>query len=198
MQALKINDIFLFLMMQFLIDAIKTTLTKTKVEQLAAIASDENFLARELIDLSFDSDEQIGFRAAWILERIYSNHQERFLPDAHYFLAKLPLQNNLSALRHYVKILAFMTKKNASPRIKQIIDTYNTESIVEVVFAWLIDEKIPVAVKSHCLNILANLNRKHSWIKDELIETMEFLIDKESIAFFAKVKQIRKQFSVGS
>ncbi|QPH40676.1 hypothetical protein [Pedobacter endophyticus] len=185
-------------MMQFLIDAIKTTLTKTKVEQLAAIASAETFSAKDLIDLSFDDDEQIGFRAAWILERIYSNHQERFLPDVDYFLAKLPSQTNLSALRHYVKILAFMTKKNASPMIKDIIEAYDTESIVEVVFGWLIDDKIPVAVKSHCLNILANFNRKHSWIKDELIETMEFLIDKESIAFFAKVKQIRKQFSVCS
>jgi len=40
---------------------------------------------------------------------------------------------------------------------------------------------------------LANLTTKHAWVKNELIETMEFLIDQESIAFFAKVKQIRKQ-----
>ena len=70
---------------------------------------------------------------------------------------------------------------------------YDTNGFVEAVFAWLIDENIPVAVKSHCLNILANLISKHQWIKEELIDTMEFLVDKESIAFFAKVKQIRKQ-----
>ena len=74
-----------------------------------------------------------------------------------------------------------------------LLENYDTDCIVEVVFAWLIDEKIPVAVKSHCLNILANLTTKHAWVKTELIETMEFLIDQESIAFFAKVKQIRKQ-----
>lgn len=89
-----------------------------------------------------------------------------------------------------------MTKKNASSEMKEIIVNYDTDHLVEVVFSWLIDEKVPVAIKSHCLNILANLNTKHNWIKDELMETMDFLVDKESIAFFAKVKQIRKQLSV--
>lgn len=181
--------------MQPLIDTIKTTLSKSKVEKLASIASDTTFCVKNLIDLSFYHDEQIGFRAAWILERVYSNHQHRFLTSTDYFLQKLPLQQNLSALRHYVKILAFMTKKNASVEMKEIIKNYETEKLVEVTFAWLIDDKVPVAVKSHCLNILANLNAKHNWIKAELIETMDFLIDKESIGFFSKVKHIRKQLN---
>jgi len=179
-----------------LLDTIKTTLQKNKVEKLAAIASEETFSVKDLIDISFYADEQIGFRAAWILENVYSSHQESFLPDALYFLEKFPMQTNFSALRHYVKILAFMTKKNATAAVKEIIANYDTDHLVEVVFSWLIDEKVPVAIKSHCLNILANLNTRHNWIKDELMETMDFLVDKESIAFFAKVKQIRKQLLV--
>lgn len=181
-----------------LLENIKTTLQKSKVEKLAAIASDETFSVKELIDISFYQDEQIGFRAAWIMENVYTTYQQRFLPHALYFLEKLPQQHNLSALRHYVKILAFMTRKNASAAVKKIISDYDTNQLVEVVFAWLIDEKIPVAIKSHCLNILANLNNKHNWIRDELLQTMDFLVDKESIGFFSKVKQIRKQFSVSS
>ncbi|QNN40279.1 hypothetical protein [Pedobacter roseus] len=181
-----------------LLETIKTTLQKSKVEKLAAIASEETFSVKDLIDLSFYHDEQIGFRAAWILENVYTAHQLRFLPHTIYFLDKLPQQHNLSALRHYVKILAFMTKKNAAEAVKKIVAGYDTGHLVEVVFAWLIDEKIPVAIKSHCLNILANLNTKHHWIREELLQTMDFLVDKESIAFFAKVKQIRKQLSVCS
>jgi len=182
--------------MQSLFDNIKTTLSKNKVEKLASIASDQTFSVKDLIDLSFYKDVQIGFRAAWILENVYSNHQERFLPYTAYFLEKFPLQNNTSALRHFVKILAFMTNKKSSAEIIKTLTEYNTEKIVDVVFAWLIDEKIPVAVKSHCLNILANLSAKHNWIIEELIQTMNFLVDKESIAFFAKVKQIRKQLKI--
>ncbi|MBO9672305.1 MAG: hypothetical protein J7577_02600 [Sphingobacteriaceae bacterium] len=176
-----------------LLQNIKTTLQKSKVEKLAAIASESTFSVKDLIDLSFYHDEQVGFRAAWILENVYTAHQQRFLPHALYFLEKLPQQSNLSALRHYVKILAFMTRKNAPFEIRKVIADYDTDHLVEVVFAWLIDDKIPVAVKSYCLNILANLNAKHGWIREELLQTMDFLEDKESIAFFAKVKQIRKQ-----
>jgi hypothetical protein len=176
-----------------LFETIKTTLQKSKVEKLAAIASEKTFSVKDLIDLSFYHDEQIGFRSAWILENVYANHQQRFLPYAPYFLEKFSKQTNLSALRHYVKILAFMTKKNASAEVKKIITDYDTDYLVEVVFAWLIDGKVPVAVKSHCLNILANLNTKHSWIREELLQTMDFLVDKESVGFFSKVKQIRTQ-----
>jgi len=179
-----------------LLETIKTTLQKNKVEKLAAIASEDTFSVKDLIDISFYHDEQIGFRAAWILENVYTSHQDRFLPSTLYFLEKFSQQTNFSALRHFVKILAFMTKKNASPEIKRIIGDYDTNHLVEIVFSWLIDEKVPVAVKSHCLNILANLNAKHDWIKEELLQTMDFLVDKESIAFFAKVKQIRKQLSI--
>jgi len=179
-----------------LLETLKTTLQKNKVEELASTASDSTFSIKELIDLTFHQDEQIGFRAAWILENIYCLHQERFLPYAKYFLVKLPGQTNLSARRHYSKILALMTRKNASLEIKKIILDYDTEILTDAIFSWLIDPKVPVAIKSHCLNILANLNTKHSWIKEELIQTMDFLVDKESIAFYAKVKQIRKQFSI--
>ncbi|WP_231465136.1 hypothetical protein [Pedobacter sp. Leaf132] len=184
--------------MQFLIDILQKPIGKIEVEHLASLASDETFSCKQLIDTSLHQDEQIGFRAAWILERVYSNHQKQFLPYADYFLEHLPKQSNHSALRHYVKILAFMTGKKASAEIKLMIADYSTDSIVETVFAWLIDDKIPVAVKSHCLNILANFTCKHQWIKEELISTMYFLVDKESIAFFAKVKQIRKQLKVKS
>lgn len=176
-----------------LLDTLKTTLQKTKVEKLASIAAEQAFSVQELIDLTFHQEEQIAFRAAWILENIFSLYPERFLPYTNYFLVRFPFQNNLSARRHYSKILALMTKKNASAALKEMLINYDTEPLVNTVFSWLIDEKVPVAIKSHVLNILANLHTKHNWIKEELIQTMDFLVDKESIGFYSKVKQIRKQ-----
>lgn len=179
-----------------LLSILKTTIGKQKVVELAKIVAENDFQIEELIDLTQHQNDQIGFRASWILENIYSNYNEMFIPNAIYFLDRFTTQKNLSAMRHYAKILAFMTNKKASPQLKQIIKDYNTDLIVETVFSWVIDEKIPVAVKSQCLNVLGNLYLKHDWIKDELLETMDFLIDKESIAFYAKVKQIRRVFRV--
>lgn len=164
-------------------------LNKEKINEYSSAKNS----VKDLIEISFYKDERIAFRASWILETICITDFERFLPQIHYFLDKFPQQNNLSCRRHYSKILALITKKNAPKAAKEIISKYNTDTLVETVFSWLIDEKVPVAVKSHCLNILANFNSKHSWIKDELIQTMDFLVDKESIAFYAKAKQIRRQ-----
>jgi hypothetical protein len=177
----------------FLLETIKTTLQKTKATKLAAIAIQTEYSIKHLIDLTFYPKEQIEFRASWILETICLTDFERFLPQIHYFLEKFPQQNNLSCRRHYSKILALITKKNAPQVAKEIINKYDTDFLVETVFSWLIDEKNPVAIKAHCLNILANLTVKHAWIKDELIQTMDFLIDKESIAFHGRAKQVKKQ-----
>ena len=180
-------------MKEQLIEDIKTTLSKTKVDLLAQIATKQANAVKNIIDLTFHSEEKIAFRAAWILENIYINNPKEFVADVDYFLARFSSQNNLSARRHFGKILALLSKKNAPQEIKKILQEYSTEELIETTFAWLIDENVPVAIKSHCLNILANFSVKHPWIKEELLQTMDYLVDKESIAFFAKVKQIRKQ-----
>lgn len=180
-------------MKQQLVEDIKTTLSKSKVELLAQIAAQQANAVKEVIDLTFHQEEQIGFRAAWILENIYVANPIHFVPHLTYFLNRFSLQNNLSARRHFAKILAMLTHKNAPVEVREFLVSYDTESLVETTFAWLIDEDVPVAIKSHCLNILANFCPKHVWVRDELIQTMDYLADKESIAFFAKVKQIRRQ-----
>ena len=176
-----------------LLTIIKSTLSKRVIEGLAKSIVESGFSIKELIDLTFDEKEQIGFRASWILENVYINHVLHFEPHSTYFLIKFTQQHNLSSRRHFGKILALMTSKKAPPPIRETILAYETDQLVETVFRWLIDDQVPVAVKSHCLNILANLSIKHNWIREELSETMDFLVDKESIAFYAKVKQIRKQ-----
>lgn len=183
-------------MKEQLLEDIKGTLQKTKVDLLAQIAAKQADAIKDIIDLTFYHDEKIAFRAAWILENICINDPAGFAPFVIYFLDRFSSQNNLSARRHYGKILALLTKKNAPQEIKKALNEYDTEVLVETTFAWLIDDDVPVAIKSHCLNILANFSIKHPWIKDELLQTMEYLVDKESIAFFAKVKQIRKQLKV--
>lgn len=183
-------------MAHHLIEEISATIGKQKVEQLAVMAIDLEVDLSALIDLSFNGDHQIGFRAAWILENIYTTNPARFLPVLEYFLNRFSKQDNPSARRHYAKILALMTKKNAPASMKSQLTNYDTDELVETAFAWLIDERVAVAVKSHCLNILANFVPKYPWIKEELIETMEHLATLESVAFFGKVKQIRKQLKM--
>lgn len=178
-----------------LLTIIKSTLSKKKVEELTKTIAESEFSIKELINLTFHSEEQVGFRASWILENVCIGYLDRFIPHSIYFLTRFHQQQNLSSRRHFSKILALMTDKKAPLAIKVAIEGYDMDQVIEAVFSWLIDNQVPVAVKSYCLNCLANLSAKHDWIKNELIDTMDFLVDKESIAFYAKVKQIRKQLA---
>ncbi len=187
------NNYFRVLMINNLVNEIRTTIGISKVRELAQIALETDFYIRDLIDLTFHQKEQIGFRAAWILENIYTANPSAFSTHMVHFLDCFPKQDNASARRHYAKILALMTKKTAPTEIKTKLINYQADALVETAFAWLIDERVAVAVKSHCLNILANFVPRYPWVKAELMETMNHLSSLESVAFFAKVKQIRKQ-----
>lgn len=176
-----------------LFNTLSNAISKRKVEEFSKLAQSDTGIVEQVLELSFHHKHEVAFRAAWILENIYLANPQNFIPHVNWFLTNFPNQNNTSARRNFAKILALVTKKNAPKEIKEIVSNFNTDHLVEIVFAWLIDEEVAVAIKSHCLNILANLSTKHSWIKEELLQTMDFLLDKESIAFYAKVKQIRKQ-----
>lgn len=177
----------------FLLKAIHTSLWRASVEELAKIVVDEQFSAQTLIDLTFHPKEQIGFKAAWNLDSLYLYHKPVFLKEAVYFLDSFPRQKNPSARRHFMRILSFMTDEKASSIEKEIIGNYECEKLIEIAFNWLMEEKMAVAIKVFSLTALANLSTKHDWIKEELLQTMDYLVDKESIAFFVRVKQVKKQ-----
>jgi hypothetical protein len=96
-------------------------------------------------------------------------------------------------MRHYAKIIALITDRKANDVYKERAATIDFEPIINVLFTWLVDTEVLVATKVHCMQTLANLAPRYDWIKDELLETIDHLVDIESIAFFGRAKQIRKQ-----
>lgn len=146
---------------------------------------------KDLIDLTFHPKKEVGFRAAWTLEYIFMNHDcaGDHLED---LLSRFPEQKNQSCMRHYGKILAYLTGKKATGLYPGQLEKIDFDPIIDVLFSWLIDEKILVATKVHAMQTLANLAPRYTWIKDELLQTITHLEDLESIAFFGRAKQIRK------
>lgn len=146
---------------------------------------------RDLIELTFHPKKEVGFRAAWTLEYIFMNHHcaGDHLDD---LLSRFPEQKNQSCMRHYGKILAYLTGKNATGLRERQLEKIDFDPIIDVLFSWLIDDKVLVATKVHAMQALANLAPRYTWIKDELLQTITHLEDLESIAFFGRAKQIRK------
>ncbi len=168
-----------------LLYTIKSGMTKEKVVVLSALASRVNFPLNELINLAFEEKKEVAFRLAWILEHIFVEEPEKLNPHFAYFIERFPGQKNPSVMRHFAKIIALATSPKA----------IDLEPLVETLFSWLIDEGVPVAVKVHCMQALANLTVSYDWIKEELLETIKHLKETESYAFFARTKQIEKDLN---
>ncbi|MBB2150716.1 hypothetical protein [Pedobacter gandavensis] len=154
--------------------------------------SEEYFTVKDVIELTFHSRKELAFRAAWMLEYIFLNYYclGDHLED---FLSRFPARKQHGPMRHYGKILAFLTSKKAKGLHPGQLERIDFEPLIALMFDWLIDEEVLVAAKVHAMQVLANLAPRYPWIKDELLETIGHLEDMESVAFFMRAKQVRKQ-----
>lgn len=160
-------------------------------DQFSVENSADYFTVKDLIDLTFHPKKEVGFRAAWTLEYIFTTYNcaGDHLDD---LLSRFETQQNQSVMRHYGKIMAFLTGKKSAGLYPGQLENADLDPLVNILFTWLIDEQVLVATKVQCIQTLANLAPRYSWIKDELLQTIDHLADLESVAFFGRAKQIRK------
>ncbi|WP_316747203.1 hypothetical protein [Pedobacter gandavensis] len=156
------------------------------------VKSEDGFTVKDVIDLTFHSRKELAFRAAWLLENIFFSYYclGDYLED---FLGRFPAQKHPGPMRHYAKILAFATSKQAKGLHPGQLEKIDFEPLIGLMFDWLIEEKVLVATKVQAMQALANLAPRYPWIKDELMETITHLEDMESVAFFGRAKQVKKQ-----
>ncbi|PUV24334.1 hypothetical protein [Sphingobacterium athyrii] len=143
---------------------------------------------QDLLNISLEKDKTLSFRAAWVFETIVLKDTallQGLLPQ---FFENLKKQKNWSCLRSYSKILMYLTsKKNKS----YYLDKKTEEALIEYAFQWLIDQQCPVAVLVNCLDILNNLSKKHTWIKEELFAQISYFQKiKPSPALLSRTKRI--------
>jgi hypothetical protein len=159
-----------------LLKQISNTIGKTKVLELSHILYEQDFALHDLIDLTFNADKNIAFRAAWILENVFLQNPEIYEPELEYLLSRVKDVKYASCQRHYVKIVMHITNKKASITIRQLLQRLDLEPTVEKCFDWMIDPKVKVAVKVFASEALFNLSNRYPWIKEELANQIKFLM----------------------
>ncbi|HTH81622.1 MAG TPA: hypothetical protein VL490_01730 [Mucilaginibacter sp.] len=173
-----------------LIQQISTTIGKLKVLELSRILKEQQFALRDLIDITFHPDKNIAFRAAWLLENIFLKHPESFLPDMEYLLGKIHEVKYPSCQRHYAKIVMHLTGKKMPKLIKDKLQTVNFEPIIEQLFEWLISPGVKIAVKVFAAEALFNLREQYDWIKEELVNQLQYLMRDGSAAIQSRGKRL--------
>jgi hypothetical protein len=164
--------------------------TKGFIERLSVKLREQNFDLNKLIDITFHSDTQVGFRAAWLLDTTILAEPEQYVNNLEYFVQRMGDVTNASCKRHYTRILMHLTSPEAPKEIKAKLAAIDMEIVVEQCFDWLIDPKVKVAVKVFAADTLFHLCDRYDWIKEELANQVQFMLRDAGPAIQSRGKKL--------
>ncbi len=163
---------------------------KRRVLELTRILHEQQFAVRDLVDITFHADRAIAFHAAWILENLFLQNQEKCVDDLEYLLSRIKQIKHESCQRHYAKIAMHVTGKKAPKVIREKVQSMDMEPVVEQCFDWMIDPKVKIAVKCFAAEALFNLRGRYPWVKEELANQLHLLMRNGTAAIQSRGKRL--------
>lgn len=176
-----------------------------KLQQLKAYRKDRLEIAHwivrhpeefeNLLHYTKKTDEDISYKAAWIMEMACIEELSLLYPYLDAFLSLLPKVYKNQALRPLAKICELLMEayysKTPHP-VQKIITLKHREQLTEVCFDWLISNQ-KVAVKAYSMQCLYFLGKEFDWIHSELRINIEKEFSGQLPAFKARGKNILRQ-----
>ena len=112
---------------------------------------------------------KVAFRGAYVLEKIYFDAPEAFMPRAESFCrVDFAACANASAQRHFGKIMADLLGRYAP-------EPGDLERIAETAAGWAVSPEAKVAVKVWAVEVLKRCRERVGWVAelwDDIVETM--------------------------
>jgi len=146
-----------------------------------------------LVSETFNSNNKLSIRSAWILEWICTHYGLEFiLLHLDEFTNKLESLRLDGAMRSCAKICESLSKAYHNQNndfIKQNINKNHLNKMVETCFEWIITPQT-IAVKAYSINALYFLGFYVNWVHPELEKTIRLNINTESKAYKARGKKI--------
>jgi hypothetical protein len=178
-----------------LIKQITNNIGKVKVLGLSKILHENRFNLRELIAITFHHNKDVAFRATWLLENVFLDNPETYLPDLEFLLSGITKVKHPGPRRHYAKIVMHITEPSAARIIKDKVQLLDMEPVVEQLFEWIITSKVKIAVKAFAAEALFNMKDRYPWVKDELAQQLQFLMRDGTAAIQSKGKKLLQQLT---
>ena len=149
-------------------------------------------LTPELVNLSFDINNKLSIRSAWILEFVAKNSLQNIFPFLDQITSNMNHLKFDSVKRPIAKICELILEDyNKNGISKKYLKAENKSQIVSCCFDWLLsDEK--VAVEAYSMNILFILGKEEKWIHEELKHILINNMDQKSCGYKARGKKILK------
>ena len=162
-------------------------------ERVANIVLENEKLSKDLISITFDVDNKVSIKAAWILEWICTHHElDLIIPHLEEFSNKIATVKFDSAIRPCAKIcehLATAYYSKTENNIQKNLTNLQIDTIIETGFDWLITSQ-KIAVRAYTMTTLYLFGLEKDWIHPELKHLIETKIIHESKGTKARGKHI--------
>ncbi|PKH51295.1 adenylosuccinate lyase [Tenacibaculum sp. Bg11-29] len=181
----------------FLISVLNDMKTAAKVnrDKASNIVLEHPKLLIHLVDLTFDIDNKLSIKAAWVLEWICTHHGVTHIyPYINVFVKNISTLHFDSAIRPCAKICEHLAAAYTSKKeneTQSVLTQEHIDLIIETGFDWLItDQKI--AVRAYIMNTLYLFGLQKEWVHAELKHLISTKIIHESKGCKARGKYILK------
>lgn len=148
-----------------------------------------------LLNTCFQVDENISYKAAWVLELVCTKRPELLFPQIDFFISNLPNVHKEQAVRPMAKIcevLLLLYYKSFHLPTRTVLTCSHREQLTETCFDWLISNQ-KVAVKAYAMQCLFLLGYEFTWIHPELKLILEKDFPNALPAFKSRAKHILKK-----
>ena len=152
-------------------------------QRVANIVLDNPDFFKDLVTITFNVDDKLSIKAAWILEWICTHHHLNWiLPHLDTFTTNIYNVKFDSAIRPCAKICehlatAYYAKKEND--VQKTLTKKHIDNIVEAGFDWLITPQ-KIAVRAYTMNTLYFFGLEKEWIHPELKHLIQTKIIHES------------------
>jgi len=166
---------------------------KDNRQRVANIVLENKELFEPLLEVTFQFDQPISVKSAWVLEWICTHHQLNWMiPHLTFFTENLKNLTFDSAIRPCAKICEHLANAYHSKRdneFKSKIKNEHIQAIIEIGFDWLITPQ-KIAVRAYTMNTLYLFGLENDWVHPELKHLIETKIIHESKGTKARGKHI--------
>ena len=157
-------------------------LSRRHVEYVAHCVGDDEKEFEKLMDIVLHGKEPVVQRAAWAMDVCLEANSEFLSPYVETLIEALPGFSNDGVRRQVVKALA--TREIPEKLEGQLAD---------LCFCWLQSSLVPVGIKVHCMQILANITTRYPGLAVELRTVINEQMPRNSVGFASRGRKILKQ-----
>jgi hypothetical protein len=161
-------------------------------QRVANIVCQQKELFDPLVKITFDTNNKVSIKAAWILEWICThNDLHLIIPHLDFFTSNIKNLTFDSAIRPCAKICEHIAAAyhKGDSRFKESLTKEHIQKIIETGFDWLItDQKI--AVRAYTMYSLYLFGKEYDWVHPELEHLIRSKIIHESKGCKARGRHI--------